>query len=120
MQSYRLVFPQFWKSQTPEPTGYRWAEIFQKVGPVKMAENLLEAGMKATNGRNGRQKEDGKADGKQRGFFALDYTKRKESTLSKLFYFSCLWSKQKYHTLSIKTIKRNQYTRREFTCQVSV
>lgn len=48
---------------------------------MKMAENLLQTGMKATNGRNGRQKEDGKVGGKQRGFFALECTKRKESIL---------------------------------------
>lgn len=35
---------------------------------MKMAESLLQAGMKATNGRNSRQKENGKVGGKQRGF----------------------------------------------------
>lgn len=48
---------------------------------MKMAENLLQVGMKVTNDRNCRQEEDGKVGGKQRGFFPLEYNKRKESAL---------------------------------------
>lgn len=42
-----------------------------------------------------------------REVFCLECIKRKESTLWKWFYFSCLWTKQKYHTLNKNNQKKS-------------
>lgn len=81
-----------------------------------MAEDLLQAGMKAANGR---QKEDGKWMENKEGFLPLEDIKRKEKFSPKFFFFSYLRRTQKSNTLWTKTITRNQYTVTEFTCQVS-
>lgn len=54
---------------------------------MKMPENLLQVGMKVTNGRNCRQKEDGKVGGKQRVFFPWNILKERRVHSEEYFIF---------------------------------